>query len=149
MVYEQPSIFPREWHTQIPLGFWHINGSTNLVQTTRPYNNNNYNKKRTCRIVDFIVPADHKVKLKECERRDKYHELARELKKVWNMSDDHINYNWCSWYNHQRIGTMTEGLGNNGTGGDFPNKNIVEIGQNTEKNPGDLLSLKLQWKTIS
>ena len=33
-------------------------------------------KKRTCRIVDFAVPADHKVKLKECEKRDKYLDLC-------------------------------------------------------------------------
>ena len=37
------------------------------------------------KIVDFAVPADHRIKLKECERRDKYLDLARELKKLWNM----------------------------------------------------------------
>ena len=42
-------------------------------------------KKRTCKIVDFAVPADHRIKLKECEKRDKYLDLARELKKLWNM----------------------------------------------------------------
>ena len=42
-------------------------------------------KKRTCRIVDFAVLADHRVKLKECEKRDKYLDLARELKKLCNM----------------------------------------------------------------
>ena len=42
-------------------------------------------KKRTCKIVDFIVPADHRIKLKECEKKDKYLDLARELKKLWNM----------------------------------------------------------------
>ena len=26
------------------------------------------------------VPADHRIKLKECEKRDKYLDLARELK---------------------------------------------------------------------
>ena len=29
-------------------------------------------KKITCRIVNFAIPADHRVKLKECEKRDKY-----------------------------------------------------------------------------
>ena len=43
------------------------------------------NRKRTCRIVDFTVPADHEVKLKETEKNDKYLDLARELKKLWNM----------------------------------------------------------------
>ena len=42
-------------------------------------------KKRTCIIVDFAVPADHRIKLKEWEKRDKYPDLARELKKLWNM----------------------------------------------------------------
>ena len=42
-------------------------------------------KKEICKIVDFAVPADHKIKLKECEKKDKYLDLARELKKLWNM----------------------------------------------------------------
>ena len=33
-------------------------------------------KKGTCRIVDFAVPADRRVKLKECEKRDKYLDLC-------------------------------------------------------------------------
>ena len=45
----------------------------------------NKKKKRTCKIVDFAVPADHRIKLKECEKKDKYLNLARELKKLWNM----------------------------------------------------------------
>ena len=28
-------------------------------------------KKRTCRIVDFAVPADHRLKLQESEKKDK------------------------------------------------------------------------------
>ena len=43
------------------------------------------NKKRNCQIVDFAVSADHRIKLKECEKKDKYLDLARELKKLWNM----------------------------------------------------------------
>ena len=35
--------------------------------------------------MDFAVPADHRVKLKENEKIDKYLDLARELKKLWNM----------------------------------------------------------------
>ena len=43
-------------------------------------------KKKICKIVDFAVPANHRIKLKECEKRDKYLDLARELKKkLWNM----------------------------------------------------------------
>ena len=38
-------------------------------------------KKRICKIVDFAVPADHRIKLNESEKKDKYLDLARELKK--------------------------------------------------------------------
>ena len=37
-------------------------------------------KKRICKIVDFVVPADHRIKLKEYEKKDKYLDLARESK---------------------------------------------------------------------
>ena len=42
---------------------------------------------KICKIVDFAVLADHRIKLKVCEKRDKYLDLARELKKkqLWNM----------------------------------------------------------------
>ena len=40
---------------------------------------------RICKIVDFAVPAGHRIKLKECEKKDKYLDLARELKKLLNM----------------------------------------------------------------
>ena len=38
--------------------------------------NNKKKKKRICNIVDFAVPADHRIKLKVCEKKD------RELKKL-------------------------------------------------------------------
>ena len=47
--------------------------------------NDNQDKKRTCRLEDFTVPADHWVKLKESEKRDEYLDIARELKKLWSM----------------------------------------------------------------
>ena len=46
---------------------------------------NHQQKKRTCRFVNFAVPADHTIKLKECKKKDKYLDLSRELKKLWNM----------------------------------------------------------------
>ena len=42
-------------------------------------------KKRNCKIVDFAIPADHRIKLKESEKKDKYLDLARESKNLWNM----------------------------------------------------------------
>ena len=41
--------------------------------------------KRTWKIVDFTVPVDQRVKLKENQKKDKYLELAWELKKLWKM----------------------------------------------------------------
>ena len=45
----------------------------------------NKKKKENCKFVDIAVPADHRIKLKECEKRDKYLDLAGELKKLWNI----------------------------------------------------------------
>ena len=33
----------------------------------------------------YTIPTDQRVKLKESEKKDKYLDLARELKKLWNM----------------------------------------------------------------
>ena len=51
-------------------------------------------KKRTCRIEHFAVSADHRVKLKESEKRDKYFDLAREVKKtIEHESEGYTNCN--------------------------------------------------------
>ena len=42
-------------------------------------------KKRTLRTLDFTIPVDHKIKVKESEKRDKYLDIARELNTLWNM----------------------------------------------------------------
>ena len=85
MVYAQPSTCLRKWHTQTPVGLWYTNRLPNLGQKTRPYNNQQQKKKKKkkiCKIVDFAVLADHRIKMNECEKRDKYLDLARELKKL-------------------------------------------------------------------
>ena len=63
----------------VPENATHTNGSPNPGQKTRPHNNQQ-KKKNICKIVDFAVPADHKINLKESEKKDKYLDLARELK---------------------------------------------------------------------
>ena len=56
-------------------------------------------KKKICKIVDFAVPADHRIKLKECEKRDKYLDLARELKKTMeHEGDNYSNCDLCFWH---------------------------------------------------
>ena len=44
-------------------------------------------KKSSCYPDDFTIPADHRVKIKESEKLNKYLDRARELKKkkLWNM----------------------------------------------------------------
>ena len=46
---------------------------------------NSQQEKRTCQIVDIAVLVDHRVKIKKRKKRDKYLDLAWELKKLWNM----------------------------------------------------------------
>ena len=66
---------------------WDFNIPTDhLISARRPdliITNNT--KKRICKIVDFAVLVDCRIKLKECEKKDKYPYLARELKKLSNM----------------------------------------------------------------
>ena len=38
-------------------------------------------KQKTCHFVDFAVPVDHRLKVKESEMKDKYLDLARNKKK--------------------------------------------------------------------
>ena len=59
-------------------------------------------RKRICKIVDFAVPADHRINPKESEKKDKYLDLARELKKktVEHESNDCANCDWCVRHNN-------------------------------------------------
>ena len=61
-------------------------------------------KVRTYRTVDLAVQAYHRVKLKECEKWDKYLDLARELKTLWNMKEAFIPIVIGA------LGTVTKGL---------------------------------------
>ena len=55
--------------------------------------------------MDFAVSADHRVKLKESEKKNKYLNLARELKKkLWSMKVTFI------WIVIGALGTVTKGL---------------------------------------
>ena len=63
--------------------FWNFETQTDHLISARRlgleiFNNNK--KKKTCRIVNFAVLTDHRVKLIEIEERDKYVDLAREQK---------------------------------------------------------------------
>ena len=130
---------------------WDFNIQTDQLIPTRP--NNNQQKKRICKIVDFAVLADHRINLKESEKKDKYYDLARESKKLWNMKVTIVPIVIGA------LGTITKGL--------LKGLEDMEIGGRAEtiqtivllrtarilrrvvETWGDLLSLKLQWKTIS
>ena len=108
-------------------------------------------KKRINKFVDFAVPADHWIK--ESEKKDKYIDLARDLKKIWNMKVTIIPI--VSGV----LGTVTKGLLK--WLEDLEVRWWVKTIQTTSllrtarilrrvlETLGDLLSLKLQWKTIS
>ena len=133
------------------MGLWHTHGSPNLGQNIRPYNNQQ--KKRICKIVDFAVPADHKIKLKECEKKYKYLNLARELKKLWNMKETIVPI---------VIGALAKvtkgllkGLWDLESGGRVETIQMTALLRTARilrrflETWGYLLSLKLQWKAIS
>ena len=77
-----------------------------LIIFTKKKKKKKERKKRTCRIVNIAVPDDHRVKLKESEKKHKYDylNLARELKKLWNMLVMFL------LYTSGALGTVTEGL---------------------------------------
>ena len=64
------------------MGRWHKSRSLNLSQNTRPYNNQKKKKKELAKLSTLL---SHRIKLIECDKRNKYLDLAMELKKLWNM----------------------------------------------------------------
>ena len=106
----------------------------------------NKKKKRTCKIVDFAVPAVLWIKLKECEKKDKYLDLARWLKKMlWNIKVTVVPIVIGAF------GTVTKelskGLEDLEVGGRVETIQTTALQHNEKsyEDLGDLLSLKLQW----
>ena len=57
--------------------------------------------KKSCKIVDFAVPAAHRIKPKECEKKNKYLELTWESEKTMeHEGDNYTNSDWCFWYSN-------------------------------------------------
>ena len=109
-------------------------------------------EKRICKIVNFAVPADHRIKLIECEKKDKYFNLARDLKKLWNMKVTIVPTVIGAF------GTITKGLLKGlevlKVGGQVETIQMTALLRTTRilrrvlETWRDLLSLKLQWETI-
>ena len=111
-----------------------------ITQTTRPCDSQQ--KRGTCRIVNFAVPADPIVKLGESKKRDKYLDHARESKEIGNTKVTVILIATGALGTiPKRIGKGTGRLGNKRTSEDRPDNSIDKIGQNTEKSPGELKRL--------
>ena len=135
---------------------WYFNIQTDhLIPTRRPdlIIINQKKKNRICKIVDFAVPADHRINLKESEKKDKYLNLARELKNMWSMIPTIVPVVIGA------LGTVTigllKGLEDLEVGGRVETIQTVSLLRTARiwrrilETWGDLLSLKLQWKTIS
>ena len=97
-------------------------------------------KTRTCQIVDFEVLIDHWVKLKESKTKDKYLDLAREMKKTMKHESDRDTN--CSWWTFSTITKELlqgqEDLEIRGQGGTIQTTALLRSARNTEKSPGDL-----------
>ena len=46
-------------------------------------------KERSCKIIDFSVPGDSKIELKEKDKIEKYQDLGRKLQKYGILKEDH------------------------------------------------------------
>ena len=136
---------------------WDFNiQSDHLIPARRPelviINKKKKKRKRICKIVDLAVSADHRINLKECAKKDKYLDLPRELKKLWNMKVTIVPIVIGAF------GTITKGSSKGLE--DLEVGGRIEIIQMTAllktarilrrvlETWGDL-SFKLQWKTIS
>ena len=75
---------------------------------SRPYNNQ---QKREIYIIQFCkflffvdyfaIVTDHRIKLKESQKKDNYTDLARELKKTMeHKGDNYTNCEWCFWHSN-------------------------------------------------
>ena len=65
---------------------WDFNIQTDYLIPGRGLDLIIINKKMTdCKIVDFAVLADHRIKQRESEKKDKYLGLMRKLKQLKNM----------------------------------------------------------------
>ena len=82
-VHNPASVLENDTHKLL----WVFDIQTDHLISARRTPNSNQQKKRTCKIVDFAVPADHRIKLKDREKKGEYLDIARELK----------NYGTCRW----------------------------------------------------
>ena len=100
-------------------------------------------------MVDFAVPVDHRVKLKENERKVKYMDIAKELKRLLKMKMTFLPIVI------DVFGTVTEGLIKvledleiTGRMETIQTTALLRSARRVLRNWRNLLSLKLQWKFV-
>ena len=108
-------------------------------------------KERTCHLVELAIPEDHRMKIKESEKRDL--DLARKLRKLWNMmGGSDTNCNWC--IQNYPIG-LERGLEEFEIRGWIETLlstallELAKIPRRVWETWEDLFLLRLLWKTIS
>ena len=90
--------------------------------------------------MDFVVPADHRVKTKDNKKIDKYFDFARELKisncKTWGW----WYYLCCVWKGSRGLvkKKKNEGIGNQRKNRNYPDYTILKIDYNSQRSPGEL-----------
>ena len=107
--------------------------------------------------MNLAIPADHKLKIKENEKKRQILRSCERTKK--HEGDSDTSCNWCTWNDPQRLSKRVGGVGNQRKSQNHPNYSIVEVSQDTENSPGDLRRfaitqtpvkdhhLTLRWKT--
>ena len=99
------------------------NGEMKNYQGVNNYNINN-------NIVNFAVPDNHRVKLKESEKKENTSTLLGKWKKCGAWKWRLYQLQLCFLYRHQRIIKGTGELGNR-TSGEHSNYYTIETSQNT------------------
>ena len=76
----QASVMKNDTHKLL----WNFYIQTNYLISARLQDLiiNKNKKKRTCNVRELCVPTDHRLQMKESEKRNKYLVLARKLKKL-------------------------------------------------------------------
>ena len=91
------------------------NNNNNHVQTDRTIPNNQAdiiirdNEKRTCMLIDVVIPGDRNVIKKEAENILQYKDLTIEIQRMWNVkSKGDTSNNWSDWDHFQIIQKIRE-----------------------------------------
>ena len=123
---------------ETPMGLWHRDGSPNLGQKTRPYNNQQQKKRIKKKLSTLLYRLTTEWNWNNVKRRTSTSTLLENWKSMEHKGDNYTNWYWCFWYSNKTIIKITGRLESFRTSEDHANDIIIDIGQNSEKSPGDL-----------